>query len=217
MINKFIAELSDLGKILLAAAFFMVVVALFDLLLIGPTMSRMSAIDGEILKEKSAIKQDLHFLEYKDRILKESKALEGYVTQTMLSEEEVIAAFLKKVEMLANKANVTLVKVTPPVTGTRDKEYLKYQEDIECSGKQADIITFMHLVDTSTELMKVVKFNFTSKKADSDELKAVMSIVKVIVGKTPLPVKAPVFGDSAQPSSDAAAPVSAASESASGG
>jgi hypothetical protein len=182
VIGGFISNLSDNGKKLLAIAFVIVVIALFDRLLIGPTMSRMEAIDQDIAKEESTIKQDLHFLGYKNKILKESQALSPYITDKLPAEEEIIAAFLKKIEMLANKSNVTLIKVTPS-TGSQQQDYLKYEADLECSGKFVDIVSFMHLIDTSNELMKVVKFNFSSKKADSDDLKAVMTIDKIVVGK----------------------------------
>ncbi len=185
MLAKFLSSLSDTGKKLLAAALVIVIVALFDRLLIGPTMSRLSAIDQDIVKEESSIKGDLHFLGYKDKILKESKIFEEYLTKELPAEEEIIAAFLKKLEILATKSNVTLIKVTP-TQGAKEKEYLKYQADLECAGMLADVITFMHLVDSSNELMKVLKFNFSSKKADSDDLKALMTIEKIVVGKQPV-------------------------------
>ena len=172
----------------LLAALIIVVAALFDRLLIGPTMSRMDAIDQDIVKEEASIKQDIHLLGYKDKILKESDAYDAYVTKDIPTEEEIISAFLKKLEVLASKANVTIAKVTPS-PGVQDKNYMKYQADLECSGKLADVITFMHLLNSSNELTKVVKFNFSSKKADSDEIKAVMTVIKAIVGKNPLPAK----------------------------
>jgi hypothetical protein len=54
---------------------------------------------------------------------------------------------------------------------------------LECSGKLADVVTFMHLINTSEELTKVVKFNLGSKKADSDEIKATMTVARVIISK----------------------------------
>lgn len=182
MLTKFLSSLSDNGKKLFIVALVIVFIALFDRLLIGPTMSKLSAIDQDIVKEENNIKQNLHFLGYKNKIIKESQSYETYLMAKVPTEEEIIAAFLKKIENLATKASVTLIKVTP-TPGTKEKEYLKYQADLECSGKLLDIITFMHLVDSSDELMKVLKFNFSSKKADSDELKALMTIEKVVIGR----------------------------------
>ena len=204
MIQKFFSGLSDNGKKLMTVALIMVAAALFDRLLIGPTMSRMSAIDQEIAKEESALRQDLRFLSHKDKILKESKVFAPYITEKMPTEEEIIAGFLKKVEMLANKANVTLVKVTPS-TGQAQDNYLRYTADLECSGILADMVTFMHLVDSSPDLMKVVKFSLGAKKADSDDVKATMTVSKIVVGNVPVVIKTKIV-DQAQ---DAKAPAGA--------
>lgn len=185
MITKFISGLSDLGKVLLVVALISVIVALFVCLLIYPTMSRLSSIDAETAKEEETIKQDLHFLKYKDKILKEAKAVEPYFTNNIPPENEINTALLKKIEILASKSNVTLAKETTaaPVQETND---LKYSAEVECSGKLTDIVSFMHLINTSDELIKVVKFNLGSKKTDSDEIKATMTIAKMIISKKDL-------------------------------
>jgi hypothetical protein len=201
VITQFISSLSDTGKKLLVVALIILVVALFDRLLIGPTVARMAAIDQDIVAEESSIKQDIELLSRKEKILKESKALEPYITKQIPTEEEIIAAFLKKLEVLAGKANVTIIKVTPQV-GVQDKNYIKYQADLECAGVLADVISFMHLLNSSTDLTKVIKFNISAKKADTDEVKAVMSVIKAIVSKDALPAK---------PNVDAAAPSKATS------
>lgn len=180
-VNKFVGDLNDLQKKLLIAALVIVVLALFDRLLIGPTMSRLSAIDAEINHEEKSIKQDLKFLSYKDRIVKEQREIEGFITKEIPTEEELISAFLKTLEGLAAKANINIAKVSPS-TGSGDGNLLKYQADLECSGKLADIVTFMHLVDSSDELLKVTKYNLFGKKADAeDNIKVSMTVEKVIV------------------------------------
>ena len=157
-----------------------VVAALFDRLLIAPTMSRLASIDEDIAKEEATIKQDMRFLGYKDRISQEAQEIDPYLTKTVSTDEEMIAAFLKKIESLANQSKVTLIKINP-APGEQTQQYWKYQADLECSGQLADVISFMHLVNTATDLLKVVKFNFTSKKSDTDEIKATMTIEKIVV------------------------------------
>jgi len=188
-INKFIAGLNDKQKKLLVIAVVIVIVALFDRLLIGPTMSRLSAIEDDIAKEEATIKQDIRFLGYKDRIIKESSEINPYLTKNMSTDEEMIAAFLKKIESLAAQTKVTLIKVNP-APGEQDAEYWKYQADLECSGNLGDVISFMHAVNSDTNLMKVDKFNFSAKKSDTDEIKATMTIEKIVVTAKPMPHKA---------------------------
>lgn len=181
-ISGFLSGLSDQGKKLLTIALLIVVVALFDRLLIAPTMSRLAAIDEETAKEEHKIKEDLQFLAYKDKILKQAQAVEPYLMDALPSDDEVIAAFLKKIEILAAKANVMVAKVTP-AAASEDAGNRKYSADLECSGTLADVVSFMHLVNASEELTKVVRFNLGSKKADSDEIKATMTVVKIIISR----------------------------------
>ena len=189
MIQKFFADLSDTGKKLMTVTIIFVVAALFDRLLIGPTMSKLANIDQDIVTEENTVKQDLKFLTHKDRILKESKAFEEFITVKMPAEEEIISRFLKKVEILANKFSVTLVKVTPSPGEVNKDNYMRYTADLECSGILSDVISFMHLIDSSPDLMKVVQFNMGSKKAENDEVKTSMTVVKIVVGEGPMPVK----------------------------
>ena len=205
MIQKFFSGLSDNGKKLMTVALIVAAAALFDRLLIGPTMSRIASIDQEIAREESVLKQDMRFLKHKDKIFKESKAVEPYITTKIPTEEEIIAGFLKKVEMLANKANVTLIKVTPSAGQIQD-DHMRYSADLECAGLLADTLTFMHLVNSSQDLMKVVKFNLGSKKADSDDIKATMTVSMIIVPAVGgIKPKAPDAQAAAQASPSAAA------------
>ena len=182
MIGKFIASLSGTGKMLLVLAVAFSVIALSDLLFFSQTMAKMSVIDQEIVTEKNAIKQDLRFLNYKNKILKEGKIFDPYLSQSSVTEDEVIAAFLKKIDLMKVKANVVMIKVTPS-PGIDEKGSIKYQADLEFTGKLADVITFMYLFNSSDELIKVVKFSFSSKKIDIDEIRASITVAKLVVGK----------------------------------
>ena len=188
-INKFIAGLNDNQKKLLVIAVVIVIAALFDRLLIGPTMSRLSAIEEDITKEEVTIKQDLRFLGYKDRIAKESNEIDPYLTKNVLTDDEMIAAFLNKIQNLASQTKVTLVKINP-ASGEQDAQYWKYQADLECSGQLQDVISFMHAVNSDMDLMKVDKFSFSGKKSDTDEIKATMTIEKIVVTSKAMPPKA---------------------------
>lgn len=189
VITKFIAGLNENQKKLLVIAVVIVVAALFDRLLIGPTMSRLSSIEEDITKEEATIKQDIRFLGYKDRIAQESQEIDPYLTKNVMTDEEMTAAFLKKIENLAAQTKVTLSKVNP-APSEQDAEYWKYQVDIECTGQLGDVITFMHAINSDTDLMKVLKFNFNGKKSDTDEIKATMTVENIIVTDKPMPAKA---------------------------
>ena len=188
-ITKFISGLNEIQKKLLVITVVIVIAALFDRLLIAPTMSRLSSIEEDIAKEEALIKQDIHFLGYKDRIVKESEEISPYLTKNMSTDEEMIAAFLKKLESLASQTKVMLIKINP-APGEQDAEYWKYQADLECSGNLENVVSFIHLVNSDTNLMKVLKFNFSANKSNADEIKATMTIEKIVVTEKPMPPKA---------------------------
>ena len=152
-------------------------------------MSHLSAIEDDITKEEASIKQDLRFLGYKDRIAQESQEIDPYLTKNMLTDNEMIAAFLNKVQNLASQTKVNLIKINP-APGEQDADYWKYEADLECSGQLADVIAFMHAINSDMDLMKVDKFNFSGKKSDTDEIKATMTIEKIVVTDKPMPAKA---------------------------
>lgn len=188
-INKFIAGLNDNQKKLLVIAVVIVIAALFDRVLIGPMMSHLSATEEDIAKEESTIRQDIRFLGYKDRIAQEGKEIAPYLTKSVLTDEEMIAAFLNKIQNLASQSKVSIIKISP-TPGEQDAEYWKYLADLECSGQLADVVSFMHSVNSDTDLMKVDKFSFSGKKSDTDEIKASMTIEKIVVTDKPMPPKA---------------------------
>ncbi len=187
-IFAFISGLNGGQKKLLIVTMVVVVAALCDRLLIAPTMSRLASINEDIAKEEDLIKRDLHFLSYKDRILQQSGEIAPYLTKSFSTDEEMIAGFLKKIENLAGRSKVTLIKVNP-APGEQETQFWKYQAYLECSGDLADVVTFMHLINTDANLMKVLKFNLSSKKTDSDEVKATMTIEKIVVPDKPMPPK----------------------------
>ena len=122
----------------------------------------------------------MRFLSYKDQISKERDRLEKYYAQKQLTPGETKEIFLNKIEMLAQEANISSIRVTPSA-GEKKKDYTEYFANLECLGKFKDVLTFMHAIDSSEELMKIMKFSMTAKKASSDEFTVSMTVSKIIV------------------------------------
>ncbi len=180
MIQKFISKLSGKEKKILYVTIGVVLMAFMDRLFLGPVTAKLSVLDEDIKTQENSIKRDLRFLSYKDRIIKERKLLNKYYVKKMQSEEEIIAAFLKRIEMLASDSKITLVKVTPTESAQK-KGYIEYYASLECTGKLKDVVTFMHLIDSSPELLKIIKFSISAKKASPDEVLSSMTVSKIIV------------------------------------
>ena len=180
MIQKFISKLSEKERKILYLTAAMVLLALLDRVFLGPVTARLSSLDEEIHTRENSLKRNLRFLAYKDQIMKEKEALRRYYTKKQYTPEEIIAAFLKRIEVLSGDAKINLIKVTPS-EGEEKKGYKEYHASLECNGKLKDVLSFLHMVDSSDELLKVVSFNMTAKKASPDEVTAVVTIVKIMV------------------------------------
>ena len=184
MINKFISGLSANEKKVLAFASLIVLLALFDRLLVGPSLNRLHEIDDSIVKEESTVEQNMRFLARREQIVKEAETYKSFYTKTVRTEEEVIGDFLKKIEFLASQSEVTLIKVSPDGQDYQ-KDYLKYFINLDCSGKMESLTNFMYAVNNSPELLKVEKMNLFANARDAEKIQASIRISKMIMGADP--------------------------------
>ncbi len=187
--GTFLANMTPSQKKIFYVTVFIVVIALFDRLLVGPTMTKLGSIDESIENEENSIKRDLRFLSYKDRINKEGKTFEQYIAKTAPREDEVMASFLEKLDQLVTKSGLVLLKNNRS-NEQRDptkesKDYLVYRAELEASGSLEDIAKLLYAIDTSSDFLKVQKLNLAMKKTgDVEEMKAVLTVAKYIVTPT---------------------------------
>lgn len=181
MINKFISGLSANEKRILLIASLFLLVALFDRLMLAPSLGRLKELDQIIVKEENSIAQNLRVLAHRDRIMKESDAFKDFYASEVRAEEEVIAEFLKKVEALASKAEVELSKVAPAGQES-ERDYIKYLVTLDCAGTFEAITNFIFLVNNSKELLRVEKMSIAAGQRDTDRVQSSLSISKMIIG-----------------------------------
>ena len=184
MINKFISGLSATEKKVLTVAMIFVLLAFFDRLLIGPSLSRLKDIDESIVKEEAGIKQNMRFLTYRDRIVKEAATFKDFYSRDVRAEEEVIGEFLKKIELMATQSKVELSKISP-LGQDYKKDFIKYFVTLDCSGKFEDITNFIYAVNNSRDLLKVEKMNIVGNSRELDKVQAGLTISRMIMGVDP--------------------------------
>lgn len=179
MIQKIYAELSSTGRIIFIVAVLTVVVLVLDLVLIRPSLNKLASIQQSIVRQEQKIGQDMRFLSYKDKIVKDSKAFEQYFEE--LRDDDVInAEFLSNVERLATQAKVSLIK-SNPTQSKKHGDYVEYYANLDCSGSLKDVVSFMYAVNSSDDLLKIVQFNMTPKKGSTaDEVSVSMTILKLV-------------------------------------
>lgn len=178
--QDFYNKLSDAEKKVFYLAVAFVVAALFDLLFLQPVLSRMKHIDEEIGEKRNSIVQDIRYLSYRDRILQERREFERFQTGQNAEEDKIIADFLTTIQAIAADSSVAWTKLNPG--GKEQKKgYIEYYAEMECEGKLKDMVKFMYEVDTTDNLLRIVKVNLTAAKASPDSVKANMKVGKLII------------------------------------
>ena len=180
MINDFFTKLSDQEKKIFYVAIAVVLLMALDRVFLGPVLSRMKSLDVEIAQQKNVIQRDLRFLSYKDRIMKENETLKSYYETKSKTVDEIIAVFLKNLEGMATQSQVNLIKVSP-TDSKRKKGYIEYYASLECEGFLENLATFMHAIDTSNDLLKIIKVNMGLKRASGEEILCNMVVAKIII------------------------------------
>jgi hypothetical protein len=185
-VNKFLAGMTPAQKKIFYVTVFFVVLALFDRLLIGPTVAKLGSIDESIRMEEDSIKGDLRFLAYKDRINKESKSYEMYYVKGTPKDDQVMAAFLEKLDKFVSQSGLTLLKNNRSSeqkdADKESKDFYTYRAELEASGSLDNVVKLMYAINTSPDFMKIVKLNLAMKKnGEVEELKAAMTIAKYII------------------------------------
>lgn len=183
MFNQFISKLNPWQRKLLFAASIILMAVLFERLLLAPSLSRIKQIDDTIAKQEILIKEDLKFLENKDVVQNEVAVFKDYYTRDVKGEDEVIASFLKQVELLGTQSNVQLSKISP-AGHDYQKDYLKYFVTIDCSGSFEKVTNFIYTVNNSKDLLKVEKMNLGASRG-GDSIQASLTVSKMIIGADP--------------------------------
>lgn len=180
MALKFLEKFSGNERRIFYITSLFVLLALFDRFFLGPVNTKLIELDDQVKGQKAAIMQDLQVLAYKDKINAEHDALKKYFETDVKDDNVVNAEFLSKIESIAFQSNVTLLKSTPTQTNKTD-QYAKYYAAVDCSGSLENVITFMHNINTQTELLKIVDFSMAPRRGTADSVNASMQVVKLVM------------------------------------
>ena len=78
--QKFISNLSPVGKMLFYVACLFALFAILDRVFVGPAWNKLKDTSAEIEQQKINIRHDLRFLAHEDRIIKESSQYQEFYT-----------------------------------------------------------------------------------------------------------------------------------------
>jgi len=173
-----LSRLSKREKLILYAAAALISLAFLDRLLLRPILLKMKEIDKKIEQQKTTIKKNLRILTQKERILNEGNKYASYSIEAPSSEEEV--SLLKNIESLASESLIHLVAIKPIGSGEEEASK-KYGVSLDCEAQMERIADFMYRVESSSDLLKVEKFNISQKAKESDIVKCSISVSKIVI------------------------------------
>ena len=172
-------KLSQKERIGLSIAFAFMAIAFLDRLLISSIRGKFQQINQAIKISEKQLGHDLRNVHQRDQI---SQKFEKYVqyVQRSGSDEEEVAKILGEIESLARQSKVHLADMKPQTPKEIDF-YKEYSIEIEAEGEIASLTTFLHQLNTSSQLLRVEKLRLSSRKKGSKMLKASMLITKILV------------------------------------
>lgn len=182
MIQEFYEKLSDRERKILYITLAIIVGSLFDLLVIQDYSRKMKNFNEEIIEKRNSIKRDSRFLLYKDKILQEKEELKIYYADQVATDDEIKSDYNRIIEELSSESNIKILKIRPDEPVSKSG-YILFSTDLECEGAFEDMIKFMHTIDSTSDLLKIIKFSMSSIKGKVESVKVSMKIAKLVVSK----------------------------------
>lgn len=179
-ISDFFTKLSKREKMLVFAAFMSVMMVVMDRAVIGPILSELKVMQGEIDSKLRTIRRSVRVLSFQDSIVNDHHRYEEYFDTGDKTREEIVSALLREIETLATQKSITISNIQP---GDVENNPImdEYKTALECSGKLKDILEFMQVLEESDYLFQITEYTLTPKSKGSDIMKANLSMSRVFM------------------------------------
>jgi hypothetical protein len=174
-------RLSKREKTIVFVTGIIIVFFVLDRIVVGPATHKMTALDTQIRDKEAAIKQSLHVLVQKDKIMSEGRRYESYSVDSPNPEKETVA-LLKDIESTADRAGVSLLYVKPAKDQRIGSVHVFYAT-LECESEMTSLAGFFHEIEGSNKLLKIEKFDIQPKSRDSSIARCAMTVSKTVLIK----------------------------------
>ena len=177
--GKKISQFSSRERILAIVGVGIFLVMTLDRIVLGPLLRQTHKTRQEIQSLERILRNHYQILQRKDSVLADLKRHEGYLTPGGSPETEV-ARFLKEVEAVAQKSQVSLadIKSLPPVGNAL---YDQYVLGLNCEATLKQWLEFVYLLEHSSSLFEVESGTLTLKEKDVDLLKGKLRIRRIVM------------------------------------
>ena len=179
-IEEIFSKLNPQSRILFIVATAFLALGLMDRLMIGPFTSQMKYMEAESKSQKENIKRSKRVISFREGIREEYSKYSTYLDTGEMTQEEIIAALLKKIETLAGQQSVTVTNVRPG--DVEDKSNFRiYKTSIDCEGKLVNILSFVNLMEQSDYLFQVERYTMSPKSKGSEITKCTFDIARNLI------------------------------------
>ncbi|MBN1869284.1 MAG: type 4a pilus biogenesis protein PilO [Candidatus Omnitrophica bacterium] len=172
-------KLSNKEKLGLSLALAVMAIALLDRLVFSPIRSRFQRINKAIKINEKQLAHDLRNVRQEGQITRQFEKYVEYV-QRSGSDEEEVAKILGEIESLARQSAIYLANMKPQTPKEIDF-YKEYAVEIDAEGEIGSLISFLHHLNMSTQLLRVEKLRLSSNKKGDKVLKASLLVTRVLV------------------------------------
>lgn len=172
-------RMSRKEKNLLYSAVIFVSLAVFSRVVLHPAMAKSTALNYQIQLKKKMIENSLRLLSQEEEIRKKSRKYAKYVRKEF-SEEKEIVSFLKEVEDIARISQVQLIDLKP-YSAEKTDFYTENKIEVETESNMNQLVSFIYNLQSSGNLLRVVKFRISPKVDKANIIKAHLTITKVFI------------------------------------
>ncbi|MBN2453430.1 MAG: type 4a pilus biogenesis protein PilO [Candidatus Omnitrophica bacterium] len=177
---EFFNKLSGKERVGLAVAVIVIALVIVDRLIVSPIGGKIQRINQDIHFSEKKLSRDLRNINNRDMIEGEYKKYRNYVSKGAASDEENVANILAEIESLARSSSVSLVEIKPQSPKNYDF-YKEYIIDVTAEGGMEQIVTFMHNINNSNQLLRAVKIRLGLKDKESSNIKASVQVTKISI------------------------------------
>ena len=180
-LSNFYAKLSKSERRILAVTLVFLGIAFVDRVIVMPIVSTLVDLSRNVHEQETAIRKSMNMLLHKDTILAEHEVYMSYSVEAKSPEEETVG-LLKEVEAVAEKSGVSLLYVKPG-TVKEENATKKYYANLECEGTMEKVATFFHDIESSSQLIKIEKYQIQPKNKESSLARSIVVVYKTVLMK----------------------------------
>ena len=153
-----------------------ILLLLVDMTVVTPVWDTYSLMEDQIAEAEGALTRNLVNLGRKEAVEAGYERYRSFV-RTAGSDEEENAALLSMIEQVARAHQVVLADIKPRETKVDDfhKEYIA---ELDAEAEMKNLVNFIHEMEKSDQIMKVLSAKLSAKEANSPVVKARITVAK---------------------------------------